>query len=159
MGYASVYTPTRSMSMDEYDLGQAPKALCCMKNLGWMWSMSKHQWQTSPSKMDGMCTCKNWSHHARVWGSMNMLKQQAKVRCPRQSQLSASSTSDRGPEAKRLNGESIMCFLNILKKWRSIDIRTLTSGWSLSKWNMSKQTWNLVASEWSYNSNRNEGQG
>ena len=41
MGYGPMYTPTRSMNMDESDLGWAPKALWCMKNLGWMWSMSQ----------------------------------------------------------------------------------------------------------------------
>ena len=68
MGYAPVYTPTRSMNMDECDLGQAPEALCCMKNPGWMWSISKHRCQTSSSEMDCMCTCKNWCHHARIGG-------------------------------------------------------------------------------------------
>ena len=59
MGYALVYTPTGSMNMDESDLRQAPKALYYMKNPGWMWSMSKHRCQTSPSERDCICTCMN----------------------------------------------------------------------------------------------------
>ena len=34
LGYAPMYTPTKSMNMDGSDLGQAPEALYYMKNPG-----------------------------------------------------------------------------------------------------------------------------
>ena len=83
----------------------------------------KHRCQTSSGETNRMCTCKNWCHHARVGG----MPQYEHVKATSKGALdslnsSASSISDRGPRARRPNGESIMRFLDIIKKWRSTDI-------------------------------------
>ena len=160
MGYALVYTPIGSMNMDESDLGQALEALCCMKNPGWMWSMSKHHCQTSPSEMDCMCTCKNWCHHARI-GSM---PQREHVNAVSKGVLNSLNflhhmsliVDQRWGDWM----EKALCYSSISSRNRGWPtFCTSTSGRSLSKWNMSKQTRDLMSSGWSYNSDRIKGQG
>ena len=158
MGYALVYTPIGSMNMDEPDLGQGSEALYYMKNPSWMWSMSKHQCQTSPSEMDCMCTCKNWCHHARIGG----MPQYEHVKAASKGVLdSPNSLYHLSLIVDQRRGdwmEKALCDSSISSKNKGRPTsHTSTSGQSLSTWNMLKQTQDLMASGWSYDSDHNEG--
>ena len=146
MGYALVYTPIGSMNMDESDLGQALEALCCMKNPGWMWSMSKHHCQTSPSEMDCMCSCKNQCHHARIWG----MRQYDHVKAASKGVLDSRNSLHHLPlivDQRRGDwiGKALCDSLISSRNEGRLTSHTSTSGRSLSKWNMSKRTQDLVA--------------
>ena len=158
MGYTLVHTPTQSMNMDDYNLGQAPKALYYMKNPSWMWSMSKHRCQTSLSEMDCMYTCKNWCHHARVGGMPQYEHVNTSSKGALNSPKSLHHLSLIVDERRGDWMEKALCDSSISSKNKGRPTsHTSTSGQSLYTWNMLKQTQDLMASGWSYDSDHNEG--
>ena len=115
---------------------------------------------TSLGETECLCTCiktkasmQGWGH-APVWTCQNI-----EQRCPQWSQLSISPVSNHGPKASKLNGKAICDPRYPPKQWRPVDIPYSISRQSLFEWTASKQTRDLMALGWSYNSDRNVGQG
>ena len=67
--------------------------------------------------------------------------------------------SDRGPEVCRMNEKAVCDPRYLLRNGVLLAFHTLISSQSLLEWNVSKQTQDLMASGWSYDWDRNEGQG
>ena len=144
----------------EFDLRSAPRSTLLYEetklNVGLTQTLIS---KTSLGETDCLRTCVRAEANMQGLGvcpSMNMSKHQAKT--PSMSQLSISSASDHGPKARKLNGKAICDLRYSLKQWRPVDISYSINRRSLSQWTVSKQTRDLMASGWSYDSDRNVGQ-
>ena len=111
-------------------------------------------------EMECLLTCIKNKASMQGWGYAPVWTcQYIEQSCPQRSQLSVSSISDHGPEASKLNGKAICGPRYPPKQWRPAEIPYSISKWSLFEWTASKQTRDLMASRWSYHSDRNIGQG
>ena len=143
MGYAPVCTPTGSMNMHESDPEPSLK--------------SKLLYEETKLNVGAYSnTCKNWCHHARigVCPSMNITNQQAEGVLDILDPLHPLSliVDQRWRDETKNNMRSQYPSRNGALEAS----RTPISRLSLSEWNASKQTWDLIASGWSYDLDHNE---
>ena len=133
------------------------KASCCMKKPSWMWGLTQTL-MPSVTWWNGRPTshCKNWCHHARigVCPSMNITNQQAEGVLDILDPLHPLSliVDQRWRDETKNNMRSQYPSRNGALEAS----RTPISRLSLSEWNASKQTWDLIASGSSYDLDHNE---
>ena len=145
----------------EFDLRSAPRSTLLYEetklNVGLTQTLIS---KTSLGKTDCLYTCVRAKASMQGWGyALVWPCQSIKQRHPQWSQLFISSASDHGLEVSKLNGKEICDPWYHPKQWRPINIPYSISRRSLSEWTALKQTRDLMASGWSYDSDRNVGQG
>ena len=144
----------------EFDLMSAPKSTVLYEET----NLNVGLTQTLISKRflgetDCLRTCVRVEASMQEWGYAPVwICQSIKQRRPQWSQLFVSSASNHGPEASKLNRKAICDPRYSPKKWRPVDILYSISRRSLFEWTESKQTRDLMALGWSYDSDRNVGQ-
>ena len=124
----------------EFDLRSVPRSTLLYEetklNVGLTQTLIS---KTSLGETDCLRTCVRAEANMQGWGHAPVWTcQSIKQRRPQRSQLSVSSASYHGPDARKLNGKAICDPRYSLKQWKPIDISYSISRWSLSEWTMLK---------------------